>query len=68
LASQKQRLAKKGKLKQKLKGMAEILGSTQFAICVCCSSETDERSLIPNYFMIDTFSFVIQQPLFNLQP
>ena len=25
-------------------------------------------ALIVSYFMIDTFSFVIQQPLFNLQP
>ena len=24
--------------------------------------------ILATYFMIDTFSFVIQQPLFNLQP
>jgi len=43
--------AKEGKLKRKPKGMAENLGSTQFANFVCCSSETDEQSLIPKCFM-----------------
>ena len=42
--------------------------SLMFAFYHCLFAFVQSRAFIHNYFMIHTFSVVIQQPLFNVQP